>query len=207
MEAWITALPFGRIAMKARPVIIWTAVNSAEISAVYRGFVSGQRDAVETVSGWISAVVRGGSWRFEDAEAISQDIQLELYRMAEAKKVKEPGGFQKLVYTVAKFTCVDAYHRQRRRGRHETAEEHPEERPDPDANPARVVESRERRAMLAYVIQRLPEACRELWDLVYRDKLPASAVAEKLGISIGNVRVRVHRCLQKARAIHEEGTA
>ncbi len=207
MDATLAAAGPGPVPGSTRPGIIALVVNADEISAVYRGFVAGQRDAVQTVAGWIGAVVRAGNWRFDDAESVAQDIQLELFRMAEAKKVREPGGFQKLVYTVAKFTCVDAYHRQRRRGQHETPEEWPEERADPDANPAEGIESRERTAMLTYVIQRLPRACRELWDLVYREKLPAAAVAKKLGISVGNVRVRVHRCLRKARAIHEESLA
>ena len=46
--------------------------------------------------------------------------------------------------------------------------------------------------------------CRELWRLVYAEGLSAQDVGEKLGIKAGNVRVRVHRCLEKARAIYAD---
>lgn len=156
--------------------------------------------------GWVESVVRRGNWRFEDPEALCQDIVLRLLEWIRAGRVRDPGAFRKLAGTIAKSCCVDAYHRHRRRARHETAGDALDERSSPATSGAaeRTVEARERLAALRHVWQRLPEACRDLWRLVYAERWPAERVAEQLGTTAGNVRVRVHRCLQLARSLREE---
>ena len=177
--------------------------RAAVIAEVWDGFRAGRGEAVEIVRGWVRAVVFGGNWRFDDAEGIVQETLLRLVRLVRDGRVDEAGAFQKYVYTVSKHICVRSYHRQRRRDSVETDEiatEAEGDRPGPDAG----VESRERLELLAYIFQRLPAACRELWNLVYRDGLATGEVADKLGISTGNARVRVHRCLKKAREIRAD---
>jgi RNA polymerase sigma factor (sigma-70 family) len=157
---------------------------------------------VETVRGWVQSVVHGGNWRFSDAEGVAQEIQLRLLQIVRDDRVRDPGGFQKFVYSVAKHTCVRIYHRERRAGPSEDPAQH-EERLRSETDPQDDLERQERFETMMYVFQRLPGACRELWGWVYGEKLAAAEVGEKLGISVNNVRVRVHRCLQKARAIRE----
>lgn len=156
--------------------------------------------------GWVAVVVRGGSWRFSDPEGAVQDILLKLLRLVSAGKVREPGGFLKMVRTVAKYTCVDLYHADRTRASRETSatadeDEAPFDPPSDDDGPDEGYDRRERYEFLLYVYQRLPAACRELWDLVYREGKSAAEVGERLGIRAGNVRVRVHRCLETARGL------
>ena len=158
---------------------------------------------MEAVRGWVLAVVHGGNWRFADAEGVVQEVLLRLLQMVRAERVRDRGSFQKFAYSVAKHTCVRVYHRERRGGSREDPEQYVD-RLRSDADPQQELESRERLDTMMYVFQRLPGACRELWGWVYGEQLPAAAVGEKLGISVNNVRVRVHRCLQKARAIREE---
>ena len=47
----------------------------------------------------------------------------------------------------------------------------------------------------------MSDDCRRLWTLIYVEKLPSDTVAERLGLSAVNIRVRAHRCLEKAREI------
>lgn len=183
-----------------------TRRTAPEIAGVYRGFLEGRASDTEVVCGWVEAVLRGGNWRFDDPEGLSQDILLRLIRMARSGRVREPGAFEKLVYTVAKTTCVDAYHRQRRQAHHEQVDEEIDHLPEPvtTPDPSSVLEQRTRRALLTSVWQRLPEMCRELWRMVYAECWPAERVGRELGLSAGTVRVRVHRCLARARTIHAE---
>ena len=60
---------------------------------------------------------------------------------------------------------------------------------------------RERIDALVYVFQKLPEACREIWRRLYSEGAPTEDVASALGISVNNLRVRVHRCLRKAQEL------
>jgi RNA polymerase sigma-70 factor (ECF subfamily) len=175
-------------------------LDAEAIGEVFEAFRRGEAGAIERVRSWVSAVVRGGNWRFDDAEAVIQETLLKLTRIARSKRVAEPGAFQKFVYRVAKNTSVSTYHRQRRRETEQTEQVlgrivAPGPTPDDD------VEHRERWEALLYVFGRLPTACRELWDWVYREERSAAEIGERLGISAGNVRVRVHRCLERAREI------
>ena len=151
--------------------------------------------------GWIGHVLRGGNWRFSDPEGVAQEIVLRLHKLARADRILDSESFQKFVYSVAKHVCVKIYHRERRR----EAREQPEAEGAPIAsgsNPESDLEQRERFELVVSIFQRLPEPCRDLWDWVYREELSAPAIAAKLGTTANNVRVRVHRCLEKARAIH-----
>ena len=178
--------------------------RTEEIRAVFEAFAREDRAAVETVAGWVRAVVFGGSWRFQDAEGLCQDILLELVLLVRRGGVLDPGAFQKLVQTVAKRRAVDAWHRGRR-CREDDADELPGRGPiDPLPTAEERIAARQRLDVLRHVIQRLPEHCRELWRMVYVERRRAAEVGEVLGLSAGNVRVRVHRCLEKARMIYAE---
>ena len=74
-------------------------------------------------------------------------------------------------------------------------------------DPQNNLEQRERQELIGYLIQRLPEECRSLWDLVYRQRLAAETIGRRLGLTANAVRVRVHRCLEKARKIYREYAA
>ena len=173
------------------------------IAAVLEGFRVGRAQDVQAVRGWIGHVLRGGNWRFSDPEGVAQEIVLRLHQLVRADRVLDAESFQKFVYTVAKHVCVKIYHRERRRAAREQPEAEPDETPvagtpDPESELAQ----RERLELVATIFQRLPGPCRDLWDWVYREELAAPEIAAKLGTTANNVRVRVHRCLEKARAIH-----
>lgn len=149
------------------------------------------------------AVVHGGNWRFSDRQAVVQEVLVELVSTVRDRPVAEPGSFLKLVRTVSKNVCVDTYHRERRNA----AEPLDPERAAAIAggdDPEGRLRARERLSVLTYVLQRLGKPCRELWTLVYGERLPSAEVARRLGTTDGNVRVRMHRCLEQARAIARE---
>ena len=174
-----------------------------EIKATFAGFRLGGAEQIRTVRAWAETIVRGGNWRFSDPEGVVQETLLKLLRLAAAGRVRDPESFQKFVYTVAKNTCVTVYHRERSRARHEEPAGEFDEPPAPDATTNRL-ERAERLTMLREILQRLPEACRQLWDSIYRERRTPDEVASALGITPVNVRVRVHRCTEKARAILRE---
>ena len=109
--------------------------------------------------------------------------------------------FKGFVMTLARHTVTDLYRRERlRRG---------VERPGMDADtvaaPGESAEAllvrRERLQILRFVFQALSTECRRMWRFVYGEGLSPSELAARLGISAVNARVRLHRCLERAREI------
>jgi RNA polymerase sigma factor (sigma-70 family) len=174
--------------------------------AILDGFLAGEDEAVHHVQGWVDGVVHLGRWRFEDPEAVAQEIVLRLLSVVRSGRYARRSSFKTFVFAVAKYTCVDVYRRERLRSRVES-----EAAPCADArvawpaeHPQRALEEREDLDLLRYILQGLPEECRRLWVWVYGEGLSAAEVGNRLGASAGTVRVRVHRCLQKAREFAQQ---
>ncbi len=182
-------------------MIALTRLDATAIARIHDGFLAGEEEAVRAVQGWVEAIVRGGNWRFADPESLVQEILIELLELVRAGKVRSPGGFLKLVRTTARYRSVDAYYAQRRRQERESPDILLETHPAREEDPGRRLAHAERADVLVYVFQRLPEACRELWRRVYHQRRSSAQVASEMGITTNNLRVRLHRCLQRAREI------
>lgn len=169
---------------------------------ILTGFIAGDAQAVHHVQGWVDGVVHLGRWRFEDPESIRQEVIMRLYGIVRSGRYGKRSTFKTFVFAVAKYTCVDLFRRERLRPRVETGEQAPV--PPPIGEPHRALQQREEIELLRYILQGLPEECRRLWRWVYGEGLDAAEVGRRLGVNPGTVRVRVHRCLQKARAFAEQ---
>lgn len=165
------------------------------------GFLEGDPRAVACVRGWAERVVRSGGWGFTDPEGVVQEVLLKLVRTLRPAGARMSCRFSTFVFSVAKHTCIDVYRAEGSRAFVATGAAVPPANEGTNADPDERLRNRERREALRYVLQRLPEECRRLWMWVYADKLSTEEVSRRLGISVPNVRVRVHRCLEKAKSI------
>ena len=175
--------------------------------AILNGFLAGEDEAIHHVQGWVDGVVHLGRWRFEDPEAVGQEIVMRLLDIVRSGRYARRSTFKTFVFAVAKYTCVDLFRRERLRTHVETGAGSPlAEFPNGRAaeHPHRAHEERENLELLRYLLQGLPEECRRLWGWVYGEGLGAAEVARQLGTNAGTVRVRVHRCLEKARDFARE---
>lgn len=181
------------------------------IAQIHDGFRRGDADAITAVQGWVRQVVFGTRWRLVDLEAAQQDVLIELLKAVRRGGVHDPQAFQKFVWTVAKRVCLELHRRGSRVTETSLPEDDPEElgdvarEEDAHAPDARLERSREYELLL-YVYHRLSEECRELWRWVYAERKSATQVAEALGVKAGTARVRVHRCLDRARDIAREAS-
>lgn len=168
-------------------------------------FCAGHEGAVARVREWIGRVVRLPSWGFDEPDDLIQEVQLRLLRIARAGRYRGESTPKTFVMAVAKHACVDAFRRRRLRHRvHGARALDPVLAAETGALGPSPALAAERIEALRYVFQRLPEACRELWRMVYWQGLPAPEVGARLGVSAGTARVRLHRCLQRARALAAE---
>ncbi|MGH9866671.1 MAG: RNA polymerase sigma factor [Candidatus Polarisedimenticolia bacterium] len=169
-----------------------------EILAAFR---NGRPETVAMVRGWVMRVVTYPGWRFGDAESIAQDVLVKLLEIARSGRFRQTSSFRTFATSVARHTCIDAYRKQRWREQAERLHAVDTESSAASGEPDVHHEARERRELLRYVFQLLPEECRRLWVWIYGQGLAARQVAERAGISETNARVRAHRCLQRARGI------
>jgi RNA polymerase sigma-70 factor (ECF subfamily) len=174
-------------------------VEKAE--AVLDGFLAGRPQAVAAVRGWVEVVVRGGGWRFADPEGVVQEVLLKLLRILRGGSFQGSSSFRTFVHAVARHTCIDTYRQERLRADREDEPQGGASASSAEIDPASDIDKRERLELLMYIFQKLPRECRRLWGWVYGDGLTAQEVAVRLDTTPGNVRVQVHRCLQKARVI------
>jgi RNA polymerase sigma factor (sigma-70 family) len=173
-------------------------MNETPDDDILNGFLAGNEEAVHHVQGWVDGVVHLGRWRFEDPESARQEVMMRLFDIVRSGRYGKRSSFKTFVFAVAKYTCVDLFRRERMRPGVETGERAPVSQPI--GQPHQALERREDLELLRYVLQGLPEECRRLWRFVYGEGLDAAEVGRRLGLNAGTVRVRVHRCLQKARA-------
>ena len=174
-------------------------VTTRDAPDIVEEFVQGRPDAHRVVRDWVEGVVRFGRWRFGDPESVIQEVLLKLLRIAADRGFEGASTFKTFVISVSRYTCIDVYRRERHVARMEHALPDAAEFPDPEPGPESRLTEGERIERLAYIYQMLPANCRRLWQLVYVDGLPAMEVANRLEISVENVYVRNHRCLEKAR--------
>src|SRR5262245_59066613 len=170
--------------------------------AILNGFLAGEDEAVHHVQGWVDGVVHLGRWRFEDPESVRQEVMMRLFGIVRSGRYGRRSSFKTFVFAVAKYTCVDLFRRERLRRGVEAGGQAPA--PQPIGQPHQALETREDLELLRYILQGLPEECRRLWRLVYGEGIDAAEIGRRLGVNAGTVRVRVHRCLQKARAFAAE---
>lgn len=166
-----------------------------------QAFLDGDEEAQSTIAGWVAAIVRFGGWRFSDPEGVVQEVLMKLIRIGRQGGLPAATSLRPFVASVARYTCIDLYRREKHRQTFEQRMPEVFDAPGDSPDPERRQRERDRLDRLKYIHQRLSVDCRELWRLVYTEDLPPAEAARRLSISVGNLYVRVHRCLERAREI------
>jgi len=171
------------------------------LGALPQAFLAGDQEAQTIITGWVAAVVRFGSWRFSDPEGVVQEVLLKLLRIGRQGGFPAPSSLRPYVASVARYTCIDLYRREKHRDLFEQRMPEAFDAAGEGPDPERRQEERDRLDRLRYIHQRLSVECRDLWRLIYSEELPPAEAARRLSINVGNLYVRVHRCLERAREI------
>jgi RNA polymerase sigma factor (sigma-70 family) len=162
-----------------------------------REFLAGRPEAISMVSEWMRSVVMHRIWGFQDSEDIVQAALLALVGNLRAGRFR-PGNLRAYARRIAKNMCVTHYRRVRSKGSHVSLDAH--EHLSVDCSSA---DRTERRAVLDRVLDRLDEGCRKIIDLAYVQGYSRLEISKRLGVSEAAVRVRLYRCIRKARALME----
>jgi RNA polymerase sigma-70 factor (ECF subfamily) len=159
------------------------------------GFLAGRKREYQTISSWISRVVKLNSWGLEEySDDITQDVLLRLYGNLEEKKFRFASDLKTYVCRIAKFTCVEYLRKQSSRRKRESPLT---EIPSND-NPERDLVRKEEGKTLWRIYRLMSAECRQLWRMVFWESLSYLQIAERLGIKEGTVKSRFARCKGKA---------
>ena len=164
--------------------------------------------ALNQVSERITPIVRSQVYSFRNWEDVRQKCLMAIFQAVErTAKIENIWGF---VRQIAVTKVIDENRKEERdRARHAERQEGRDSEtgdymdrfssriPSPDA-------ALENLDLFLYIYQRIGNACRKIIDLVFLDGDKYEDVAEQLGISEKNLRVRIHRCKKRARQIRSE---
>ncbi len=137
----------------------------------------------ERLFGKVFGFIAANSAAGDDAEDLTRDVFLRVCRHLPHYDTQR-ASLETWVYVIAANTLFD-------RDRPETR------RPDADAELAQAYALQEQRDTLAKLLRRLPEIDRHIVVLRYFRGLSSQATADILGMTSGNVRVRLSRALDK----------
>ncbi len=157
--------------------------------------LGGDAAAIACVRGWVVAAL--GRYRGRlgaEAEDLEQEVLLDLMEALGAGRFRQQSRLETYVHSFARFKCVD---RLRALGRRDMVEIDDESLTLDAPSPLEELAQRESAALAERVVAALPAQCRELWEMV-ADGLSYRQMSEATGVSEGAIRVRVHRCRQRA---------
>lgn len=145
--------------------------------------------------GFVYAVARRIVRSETDAEDVTQDALLLAYRYRD--RFRGDSRYRTWLYRIASTTALGHLRRQRRS--REQLEDAPRDLATPDPSPEQEAASREELVQLERAIAELPATYRDV--LVLRAfSHSEQAIAKRLGISVGNVKIRTHRARARLRA-------
>lgn len=168
------------------------ADDDAQLAAA---FLSGEPAAVRKVREWVDTTLGRYRGRLAgELEDVEQDVVLDLMEALAAGRFRAESRLETYVRSYARFQCIDRLRAQGRRDMVELGEETAVSDAD---SPLDELTRREADALALRVLEALPEGCRELWGLIAKG-LSYQQMSSMLGAGEGAIRVRVHRCRQRA---------
>ena len=163
-------------------------------------FLSEDAHALAAVTGWIRAVARHRAWGFDSPEDLTQEVLLAVLQNLRDGRFRE-GNLKHYVRRIAKNICVSRYRRARLRRAETSLEQRiPSKADAPERTPGASVDEQVIDQMsVAAILASLEEGCRRLIQLAYYERLPRREIAHRLGISETAAKVRLFRCMERAR--------
>ncbi|MBD3284814.1 sigma-70 family RNA polymerase sigma factor [candidate division WOR-3 bacterium] len=165
-------------------------VNKEDIALVERALgedYSAQREIVKRYQGPIFAYVYRWMRNRADAEDLTQDVFIKMFRALGTYSRKS--SFRAWLYRIARNRIIDFLRRKKPYAVDIDNVVLEDENPTPIEVHAKTSE----REMLDKVIESLPPLYREVLLLRHRDELTYEEIVESTGIALGTIKARLHR--------------
>jgi len=171
-----------------------------EETSFIRKYLEGDSIVFDEVDRWARGVLQQRYPRLADEhEDLSQIVHQNLLGNLRAGKYEGRSALRRYVTGITHYIAIerlrDLY---RTRALSESLSREPTRTSD---NPYVTIEALDRKKLLHQVFQSLPEECRQLWSLIFGERMSHEDVALRLKIAPGTVKSRTWHCRRKARAI------
>lgn len=163
-------------------------------------FLAGEERAVEAVRSWIRSqlVKQLRMIPLDYLEDIEQDILLDLLNDLDEGRFRGDSRFETYVRSYARFRAIDYLRAKGRRQFVPLDESEAVALPSlVAASPAVQLLDSETREQLESLLDNLGDDCRRLWVMLV-DGLSYDEMADSLGVRAATLRVRMHRCRERA---------
>jgi RNA polymerase sigma-70 factor, ECF subfamily len=130
------------------------------------------------------------------AEDVAQETLRRVLEAYRAGRIQNPTALPAFVFQTAQNICLQHFRSAKREGR-ALQRLHGDAPPDVEIHPLASLISEERRASVREALAGLSAADRELLRMLYYEGQASGAVAQRLGVSLGALRVRKHRVLAR----------
>jgi RNA polymerase sigma-70 factor (ECF subfamily) len=174
-----------------------TPQSEAE-AALIAGFLGDRTESHQQVDRWIHEVL--GYRRATlgaDLDDVAQDARRRLFLVFKERRFSGLSSLRTFVWRVTQRAMIDHLRSRIRRPSPVRLDDVPEPATMAEA-PGADLEREERRSMVRQVMEALDDQCRRLWAMAIFEELPYRVIAERLGLTEANVKVRALRCRRKA---------
>jgi len=175
--------------------------ESHDFSTIQR-YLEGEEGAFREVEAWIQREIAA---RFpllsHEAEDLCQTVHMKLLENLRSGRFHGRSSLRTYVVGITHYTAIDRIRQVYRERIHLPGW-------DPlggsaGESPYRSIATMEDRQVLHLAVQHAPEACKELWRLIFMDRLPYDEIGRRLSIPPGTVKSRVWYCRRKLLAVIE----
>jgi RNA polymerase sigma-70 factor (ECF subfamily) len=178
-------------------------VTNSSDEEIIRGYLEGKASAHRSVDGWIRPLVGSRHWGLrDDVDDILQEVRRRLYENLLHDRFQRGSTLKTYVSQMAKYVCIEFL---RRRNRARKSDLDPATIPDTSDDPEGVLDQAQRRELARAALARLPDECRELFELIFVSELSYQDIAQKLGIAPGTVKSRAFRCRESLSRLIQKG--
>ena len=166
-----------------------------------QAYLRGAEDLFLEVDLWIRAQLRTQyPSLLDEEEDLCQIVHGKLLVNLREGRFQAKSSLRSYVSGITHYSAIDRLRaRYRDRELNETLD--PEHAGVASDNPYRDVERSNRGRLLHRVVLALPEACRELWRLVFVENRSYVEIGEELSVPAGTIKSRMWHCRRKARSI------
>ncbi len=168
--------------------------DSVAADLLIKDFLNGGTEATRVFTGWARGIASHRDWGFETIDDIVQSTLLAVVQNLRAGKYAS-GDLRAYVRRIAKNICISNYRKARTRG---------VSIPLGGTEQPQAKEPRWH-SRLDKVLELLEAPCKEIMLLAYLEGYSRAEIGGKLGISAEAARVRLSRCIQKARVFAMRG--
>jgi RNA polymerase sigma-70 factor (ECF subfamily) len=169
-----------------------------------KGYIDGDTTAYRDITRWVRTVVDSRHWGLNhQREDIIQEVHKRLFENLSRNRFRSGSSLKTYVFQISKYTCIEFL---RRKIRARAVDIDSVELRDDAPGPEQELASVEWTQNAAGAVASLPGNCRELFELIFIERLPYQEIGRRLGVAEGTVKSRTWRCRdQLAKILRKKG--